>query len=428
MVSKFAYFVKLTKDYQSTKFQLCRLSGSSLQHNNDVMMTSFGILGFKISISCKPGYKLLKYLAEPISESLSLIVNESFLNGIYLDKLKPAKVVALHKKGASDNPTNYRPISLLSVFSKIIGKLVHKRLYDFLELSDVIHPLQFGFRKKHSTAHALISLTEKIKKTIDDGNYGCGVFIDLKKAFDTVNHDILLKKLEHYGMRSVPLEWFRSYLTNRKQYVSVCGNTSETLEITCGVPQGSVLGPLLFLLYINDLPSVSRKLTFFLFADDTNIYCESSDVVDIQKTVNKELRNVREWLEANRLVLNIEKTNFVIFYSPRNKPDMNFVLKFGRKKIIQETCVKFLGLLLDSHLSWKPHITELAKKLSRTVGLFYKIRHYAPEDTLKLLYYCIFFPFLPYGIHVWGLTYPTYFETVFILQKRILKAITFSDE
>ena len=252
------------------------------------MMTSFGILGFKISISCKPGYKLLKYLAEPISESLSLIVNESFLNGIYLDKLKTAKVVALHKKGASDNPTNYRQISLLSVFSKIIGKLVHKCLCDFLELSDVIHPLQFGFRKKHSTAHALIGLTEKIKKTIDDGNYGCGVFIDLKKAFDTVNHDILLKKLEHYGIRGVPLEWFRSYLTNRKQYVFVCGNTSETLEITCGVPKGSVLGPLLFLFYINDLPSVSRKLTFFLFADDTNIYYESSDVVDIQKTVNKD--------------------------------------------------------------------------------------------------------------------------------------------
>ena len=130
------------------------------------MMTSFGILGFKISIFCKPGYKLLKYLAEPISESLSLIVNKSFLNGIYLDKLKPAKVVALHKKGASDNPTNYRPISLLSVFSKIIGKLVHKRLYDFLELSDVIHSLQFGFAKSIQLLMHSLVLPRKLKRQL----------------------------------------------------------------------------------------------------------------------------------------------------------------------------------------------------------------------------------------------------------------------
>ena len=178
---------------------------------------------------------------------------------------------------------------------------MHKRLNDFLETNDVLHNLQFGFRQKHSTSHDLISLTEKIKQTIDKGNLACGVFIDLKKAFDTVNHTILLQKLEHYGIRVIPLQWFKSYLTDRKQYVSVCGNTSETLEIKCGVPQGSVLEPLLFLLYINDLVKVSKKLTFFLFADDTNIYYESSNILDIQKTVNKELRKVRKWLEANRL-------------------------------------------------------------------------------------------------------------------------------
>ena len=250
---------------------------------------------------------------------------------------------------------------------------MHKRLYDFLEINNVIDPLQFGFRKKHSTAHALTSLTEKVKQTIDDGNYGCGLFIDLKKAFDTVNHQILLKKLEHYGIRGIPLDWFKSYLSNRKQYVSVNGNTSETLEVTWGVPQGSVLGPLLFLIYINDLPKVSKKLTFFLFADDTNIYYESSDILEIQKTVNKELRKVRKWLDANRLALNIEKTNFVLFHSPRNKPVSQIILKFGKQKINQENCVKFLGLLLDSNLNWKAHITELSKKLSRTVGLFYKI-------------------------------------------------------
>ena len=225
----------------------------------------------------------------------------------------------------------------------------------------------------------------------------------------------------------IPLQWFESYLTDRKQYVSVCGNTSETLEINCGVPQGSVLGPLLFLLYINDLAKVAKKLTFFLFADDTNIYYESSNILDIQKTVNKELRKVRKWLEANRLALNIDKTNFVIFHSPQNIPNDRVIIKFGRKKVNQETCVKFLGVLLDSSLSWKPHITELSKKLSRTVGLFDKTRHYAPLETLKLLYYGIFFPFISHGVHVWGLTYPIHLNKVFILQKKIIKCMTFND-
>ena len=242
-----------------------------------------------------------------------------------------------------------------------------------------------------------------------------------------MNHLILFKKLEHYGIRGIHPEWFKSYLNNRKQYVSVCGNISETLEITCGVPQGSVLGPLLFLLYINDLPLVSKKLTFFLFADDTNIYYESSDVREIQKTVNKELKKVRKWLEANRLALNIEKNNFVLFHPPRHKFNAQITLKFGKKKISQETCIKFLGVLLDSHLSWKSHITELSKKLSRTVGLFYKVRHYAPLETLKLLYHGIFHPFISYGVQVWGLTYKSYLDPVFVLQKKTLKAITFSD-
>ena len=138
---------------------------------------------------------------------------------------------------------------------------------------------------------------------------------------------------QHYGIRGIPLEWFKSYLNNRKQYVSVCGNISKTLEIRCGVLEGSVLGPLVFLLYINDLPLVSKKLTFFLFADDTKIYYESSDVLEIHKTVNKELKKVRKWLEANRLALNIEKTNFVLFHPPRHKFNAQIILKFGEKKI-----------------------------------------------------------------------------------------------
>ena len=194
----------------------------------------------------------------------------------------------------------------------------------------------------------------------------------MKKAFDTVNHSILLKKLEHYGVRGIPLRWFLSYLSGRKQHVSVAGNLSETLEISCGVPQGSVLGPLLFLLYINDLPKISKKLIFFLFADDTNIYYESSSLLDIQKSVNKKIRKVRKWLESNRLALDLDKTNSIIFYSTQNKPETQINIKFGRKRVSKDTCVKFLGVILDSTLSWKPHLTELSKKLSRTVGYFTK--------------------------------------------------------
>ena len=196
---------------------------------------------------------------------------------------------------------------------------MYKRLYAYLEKLIFFLSPSVWFQGKHSTGHALISMTEEIRNTIDNGNYGCGVFIALKKAFDTVNHSILLKKLEHYGIRGVALDWFCSYLSNRKQYVSVNGHISETLQIRCGVPQGSVLGPLLFLIYINDLPSVSKCLPFCLFADDTNIYFEASDLFTLQKVVNRELRHVKKWLDANKLALNVDKTNFIIFHSHAKK-------------------------------------------------------------------------------------------------------------
>ena len=188
-------------------------------------------------------------------------------------------------------------------------------------------------------------MTEKIRNTIDNGNYGCGIFIEIKKAFDTVNHSILLRKLDHYGIRGISLQWFESYLSNRNQYVSVNGHASEQLSITHGVPQRSVLGLILFLIFINDLPKVSKFLNFYLFADDTNIYYESSDLLNIQKNVNRELRKVRQWLEANRLALNIDKTNFVLFHSSQRSLTEHIVLKIGNKKLKQEGHVRFLGVL-----------------------------------------------------------------------------------
>ena len=227
-------------------------------------------------------------------------MNQSFQCGIFPDKLKIAKVISLFKKGNPELPSNYRPISLLSIFSKIFEKLMYRRLYKFLEIHNVLYSQQFGFQENHSIDHALVSLTEAIRNTFDNKRLGCGIFVDLQKAFDTVNHRILLSKFEHYGIRGCALEWFRSYLSDRKQYVSVNGSNSNLLYITCGVPQGSVLGPLLFLIYINDLPNASKKLAFYLFADDTNIYYESKDLSNLNKVLNKELRLVKKWLDAKR--------------------------------------------------------------------------------------------------------------------------------
>ena len=302
---------------------------------------------------------------------------------------------------------------------------MHQRLYKFLDKYELLFSMQYGFRSGNSTDHALVSLTERIKSSLDNNRVGCGKFIDRQKAFDTVNHDILLKKLEHYGIRRTALSWFKSYLSNRKQFVSGNGISSLTSDISYGVPQGSVLGPLLFLIYINDLPNSSNILTFFLFADDTNIYFESHDLTSLTKKVNKELNKVTSWLDRNKLALNINKTNFVLFHSPRKQlPDL-INLKFGKKGIKRVKYVKFLGVLVDEHLSWKYHINELCKKLSRTSGIFYKVRHYFPLQTLICLYNSLFSSFLNYGIIVWGLTYDSYLNQLFLLQKKILRCIKF---
>ena len=206
-----------------------------------------------------------------------------------------------------------------------------------------------------------MSLTETIKHTIDSGKFGCGIFLDLQKAFDTVNHDILSKKMEHYGIRGNVLHWFESYIKGRSQYVTVNGHSSEILPITCGVSQGSVLGPLLFLIYVNDLPNVSRVFTFYLFADDTSIHFDSDNLITLQKIVNRELHKVRKWLEANTLSLNIRKTNYVIFHSFARKVSEFVRIKLGSKIINQVDYVKYLGILIDATLTWKHHITELSK-------------------------------------------------------------------
>ena len=371
---------------------------------------------------------LLKLIADLIVLPLCKIINNSFSSGIFPDALKVCKVVPIHKGGSMDELNNFRPISLLSIFDKIIEKLMHKRLYKFLETHNILFENQFGFRKNNSTSLALIQITEKIKETIDNKKFGCGIFIDLRKAFDTVNHNILLNKLEHYGIRGFALNWFNSYLSNRKQYVFHNGESSNLQPITCGVPQGSVLGPILFLLYINDLPNISNILQFYLFADDTNIYYEAENLDKLELVINKELKKLHTWLIVNRLSLNIDKTNFVVFH-PYNKPlKKHITLKIYKKAISEKEQVKYLGITIDSTLSWRNHIDNVSNKISKTVGLLYKIRYFVDIKIIKTLYYSLVYPHLIYGIEVWGSAAETHLNKLLILQKKIVRLICYSDK
>ena len=238
-----------------------------------------------------------------IREVLRFLFNKSIKTGIFPDQMKVARVIPVFKSGDPSQMTNYRPISILPVFSKLLERIVYNRVYNYITEQKLLFPKQFEFQSNHSTEHAIVEFVDNILKSFDKGDMTLGVFIDLSKAFDTVDHKILLQKLDFLGIRGTYLRWFKNYLSNRKQFIPYNNDERQSIWrlITCGVPQGSILGPLLFLLYVNDLHKTSKLISAIMFADDTNLFYSHSDLKVLYKTMNDELTKVSNWFSANKL-------------------------------------------------------------------------------------------------------------------------------
>jgi len=269
-------------------------------------------------------------------------------------------------------------------------------------------------------------LTESIRKALDKNYFACGIFIDLQKAFDTVDHKVLLYKLCHYGIRGVENDWFKSYLTNRRQFISVTGTNSDERNVDYGVPQGSVLGPLLFLVYINDLHKSLKYCSAIHFADDTSLIHKNKCLEEMQENVNFDLENLNNWLIANKISLNANKTEIILFRNHRKKISFNMEIKIGEKVIEMSDVVKYLGIYIDKHLNWKYHVQSTRTKLSRAVGMLAKIRHYVPKSTLRVIYHSIFTSHLMYGSQIWGQNLDCNFNCIISQQNKAMRIINFA--
>ena len=366
--------------------------------------------------------QLIKLISCYIAPVICDLINLSFSTGVFPDVLKCAVVTPVFKSGDPCSLQNYRPISNLPIFSKVFERCIHNRLYKFVTKFSIISPCQFGFMKGLSTESAVLSLIEYLYDALNNKEIAINVFVDFRKAFDTINHVLLFKKLELYGIRGLPLDLLRSYFSNRSQRVRIGTSLSSTASLGIGLPQGSILGPILFLLFINDLPNFSNIINTVLYADDTTLSIRGKSDLNLINNCNDQLKLFHSWSISNRLTINTDKTYYLIVTNLKLNHDLPG-LTIGLDQIQSKSSEKFLGVVVDEGLKFDSHLSMLCGKVSRSVGVLSRLRPYLPLNTMISLYYTFIYPYLIYCNLIWGNTFETHLKPLQILQKKALRYI-----
>ena len=409
----------------STRFQFRAITPADIMKARQKFKVSksFGIDGIS-SYFLKIGMPVLA----PV---LSTIFNRSISEGIFPNNWKVARVAPIYKEGPTENRSNYRPVSVLPVVSRLFEKTIFDQLYAYFDDNKLFYSHQSGFRTLHSVLTCLLKSSDDWYHDFDKGCLSSVVFIDLKKAFDTVDHTILIQKLCHYGVQGRELDWFKSYLQDRKQCCKVNGHTSKIANVNCGVPQGSCLGPLLFLIYINDLPCALKSTKVTMYADDTSISYSSKSIAEINEAVNSDLNRLQSWLGGNKLSLNVAKTQSMILGSSSNlrkhhtdngEPKINLHINEDNLDMIGSN--KYLGVQIDSELKWREHVTFAIGKISRAMGMLKYAKKYLPLEIVKNMYISIVEPHFRNCCSVWGCCGETLLDKLQKLQNRAARIVT----